>query len=534
MFDNKDFYPTKDSTIEKLIEGIELYELNTILEPSAGKGNIVDYLVNKVNKGGSYYRNPKKLDIDCIEIDENLRYILQGKNNCRIVHDNFLTFNTFKAYSLIIANFPFSEGDKHIRKALSMLEDSGGKLRCLVNAETIRNPYSNLRKEIINILNYHNAEIEYLKDEFIDAERTTSVEVALIRVDIHKKEVGSIILDDLKQAQIERERNYECKYVADGNFINAIIKQYEFECSAGVKLIEEYNKLKAYTSSEFNKDSSILSLRVYGDNSYNSPTENNLINEYLKKVRYKYWKALFNNPEFTKLFTSNLQRDFYNKLDDLSNYDFNEFNINEIKKQLNMQVVTGVKETILALFDDFSSKYFWNEDSKNIHYFNGWKTNKAHKINKRVIIRLNGFGSWNERFEPLHYQCIDRLLDIEKVFNYLDSGKTEELTLREILKQAQDNNQTRGIITKFFKVDFYRKGSCHLTFLDEELLKKFNIFGATYKNWLPPSYSKKSYKDMTKEEQEVIDSFEGEKEYNKTVANKQYYIYNPNEVLMLA
>lgn len=534
MFDNKDFYPTKDSTIEKLIEGIELYELNTILEPSAGKGNIVDYLVNKVNKGGSYYRNPKKLDIDCIEIDENLRYILQGKNNCRIVHDNFLTFNTFKAYSLIIANFPFSEGDKHLRKALSMLEDSGGKLRCLINAETIKNPYSNLRKEIVNILNYHNAEIEYLQDEFIDAERTTSVEVALIRVDIHKKEVGSIILDDLKQAQIEKERNYECKYVADGNFINAIIKQYEFECSAGVKLIEEYNKLKSYTSSEFNKDSSILSLRVYGDNSYNSPTENNLINEYLKKVRYKYWKALFNNPEFTRLFTSNLQRDFYNKLDDLSNYDFNEFNINEIRKQLNNQIVTGAKETILSLFDEFSRKHYWDKDSKNIHYYSGWKSNSCWKINKRVIIPLNGFESWNNEFNPLNYSCIDKLLDIEKTFNYLDSGRSEEVDLREVLKKAKERHQSKGIISKFFKMDFYKKATIHLTFLDEELLKKFNIFGSLEKRWLPPNYGKKKYEDMSEKEKEIINNFEGEAEYKKVINNKIYYLYDFKNMSMLS
>ena len=49
------------------------------------------------------------------------------------------------------------------------------------------------------------------------------------------------------------------------------------------------------------------------DRGYSEPCENVLKNNYLKKVRKKYWSALFNNPEFTKLFTSNLQRDFYNK-----------------------------------------------------------------------------------------------------------------------------------------------------------------------------------------------------------------------------
>ena len=38
---------------------------------------------------------------------------------------------------------------------------------------------------------------------------------------------------------------------------------------------------------------------------------------------------------------------------------------------------------------------------------------------------------------------------------------------------------------------------------------------------------------MTKEEQQVIDEFEGEKEYNKVITKKDYYIYNPSSVLML-
>lgn len=529
---NKDFYPTKDKTIEKLISDIKIEEITALLEPSVGKANIVDYIVEKSKN----IRSCRKinLDIDCIEIDPNLRYIVQGKGY-RIVHDDFLTYHTMKAYSHIIANFPFSDADKHLKKALDMLEVSGGKLRCIINAQTLKNPYSNLRKEILDILKRYNAKIEYLKDEFIDAERVTSVEIAIIRCDIDKKETGSIILNKLEQAELENENTYENNSLIENDFVSAIIKQFEFECKVGINLIKEYNKLKAFTSSEFNKDSSILSLRLCSDRNYSEPSENILCNDYLREVRKKYWKALFNNKEFTKLFTSNLQRDFYNRLNELADYDFNEFNIEELRKQMNNQVVTGVKETILNLFDDLSRKHYWDKDtSSNIHYYNGWKSNSCWKINKRVIIPLNGFGSWSESFDPLHYQCIDKLADIEKVFNYLDTGKTEELTLREILQEAKDKNQTKGIITKFFKVDFYKKGTAHLTFLDEELLKKFNVFGSLEKGWLPPSYGKKSYNQMSEEEKEIINNFEGEKEYSKVIANKDYYIYDANKVLMLA
>lgn len=524
---NKDFYPTPNKLIEKLISDIKMYEITALLEPSAGKANIVDYIVEK-----SKDISNRKIDIDCIEIDPNLRLIIQGKGH-RIVHDNFLTYHTMKAYSHIIANFPFSEGDKHLKKALDMLEMSGGKLRCIVNAETIRNPYSNLRKEIINILNSNNATIEYYEDEFTEAERTTNVEIAIIRCDIAKKEVGSVILNKLKQAELENESTYENSSLVENDFITAIIKQFNFECKVGINLIQEYNKLKSFTNSEFNKEDSILSLRLCDDRNYSEPSEELLINEYLKKVRKKYWTALFTNPEFTKLFTSNLRRDFYNKLDELSNYDFTLYNIEEIKRQMNLQVVTGIEDAIIGLFDDFSCRYSLNEGSKNIHYFNGWKTNSCWKINKKVIIRLNGFGSWADEFDPLYYSCIDKLTDIEKVFNYLDTGKTEELTLREILQEAKNNNQTKGIMTKFFKVDFYVKGSCHLTFLDEDLLKRFNIFAAQNKGWLMPGYSKKKYEDMTQEEKDVIDSFEGKNEYKKVMNNKEHFLYNPNQILML-
>lgn len=525
-----DFYPTDTKTIEKLLGDIDFRKVNTCLEPSSGDGAIVEYIINTIKNIRSY--NKIKADIDCIEIDNNLRYILQSKG-FRVVCDDFLNYNTLKSYDLIAMNPPFSSQEYHIKKAINMLIESGGELRAITNAEMIKNPYSNIRKEILNILNSNNAEIEFHQNEFSDSRRETDVEIAIIKCKFEKKQVGSIILDNLKQAAEEQEDTYESNYVVENDFIKAVIKQCEFESKAGIKLIKEYNRLKAFTSSEFNKENSILSLRLFNDRNYSEPSENVLCNDYLREVRKKYWKALFNNKEFTKLFTSNLQRDFYNRLDELADYDFNEFNIQEIRKQMNNQVVTGVEATILNLFNEFSRKHYWDKDSSNIHMFNGWKSNSCYKINKRIVIPLNGYGGWKDSYDPTYYQCIDKLADIEKVFNYLDTGKTEELTLREILQQAKDNNQTKNVMTKFFKINFYRKGTAHLTFLDEELLKKFNIFGSQKHGFLPPSYGKKSYSQMSKEEQEVIDNFEGEKEYNKTMTNKQYYIYNPNEVLML-
>ena len=112
MVNIPDFYPTPGSLIERMLEGIDLKTINTILEPEAGKGDIIDYIKNYINAHEYNFRY-HKLDIDAIEINPNLRHILRGKSY-RVVHDDFLTYETYKKYDLIIMNPPFSDGDKHL------------------------------------------------------------------------------------------------------------------------------------------------------------------------------------------------------------------------------------------------------------------------------------------------------------------------------------------------------------------------------------------------------------------------------------
>ena len=65
---------------------------------------------------------------------------------------------------------------------------------------------------------------------------------------------------------------------------------------------------------------------------------------------------------------------------------------------------------------------------------------------------------------------------------------------------------------------FYKKGTCHIEFTNADVLKSFNIFASQKKGWLPPSYGKKTYHDMSTADRAVVDSFEGETSYNDTLA----------------
>ena len=125
------------------------------------------YCQEHFDRGYEYYndktRNYESLPSNDLErlkdIDAELNTFFA--NGIQIVHDNFLTYNPFKQYDLIIMNPPFSNGDKHLLKALDV-QKNGGNIICLLNAETIRNPYTETRKELIRQLEKHPHTIEYI------------------------------------------------------------------------------------------------------------------------------------------------------------------------------------------------------------------------------------------------------------------------------------------------------------------------------------------------------------------------------------
>ena len=92
FIDIKEFYPTPAHLINKMLSGLEFDMVKTILEPSAGKGDIVEALKQKEGSSTRYYTK-LSFDIDCIEADQNLRHILKGKK-FRVVHNDFLTYDT--------------------------------------------------------------------------------------------------------------------------------------------------------------------------------------------------------------------------------------------------------------------------------------------------------------------------------------------------------------------------------------------------------------------------------------------------------
>jgi hypothetical protein len=541
MLDNDDFYPTTPRLISRMLAGIEWGEVATILEPSAGKGDIADRVAKQIARAhrNSYRwrdddQEAQRAPIDCIELDPDLRNTLKGAG-FRVVHDDFLTYVTRKHYDLIVMNPPFSDGDRHLLKALELAQ-YGGRVVCLLNAETIRNPFSFQRKDLATKLAELGATITFHAGEFSKAERPTDVEVALVNVAIPNSVPDSIILEDLHEAQkAEAFRQRGATEIVSGDFIEAIVARYRFEVEAGVRLIHEYERLRPHLLDAIrtNEDGTdyrkpILALTIDD----RKASGDNVINGYVRLTRLKYWEALFQAPQFTGQLTSNLQRELSAKVEALGDYEFSRVNILSIQRDLSTQTIASIEETIIKQFDLLSRKHSWDEDSANVHYYNGWRTNKSWKINEKVIIPCRAWdttwGQWK------YWNTAEELRDLEKCLAFLDGGQPRAASVGTALAHAEKVQQSANIVASYFSVTFYKKGTMHVRFLRLDLLDRFNRFGAQRKGWLPPSYGRRHYSDMGAEERAAVDAFEGEANYARVMAEPGKYIIEPAAMLRLA
>ena len=587
--ENSEFYPTPDALIRRMIDKVDWKTVETVLEPSAGKGDILKAVARHIR----HIDCEKSItDIDAIEIDPNLRSILKynfseeaeyalrdrreritGKRGrysekewsthkyryfdssdnqyhyypddeqaelssidfeqkgfftegIHVVHDNFLTYTNYKKYNLIIMNPPFSKGDRHLLKAIEM-QESGGQIVCLLNAETIRNPFCVTRSSLVHKLEKYGAEIEYIKDAFADAERRTDVEIALVYINIpyrtHKKSIYERMAKAKEYEEPTAEQAMELEVT---DFVQMIVNRYKVEIESGIELIRTYERMKPYLNPRMNPDESMSYdkplIMLMDDNNYEMS-----VNRYVRKVRLKYWNALLSSRKFTSKLTEKLQREYRERVNSYGEYDFSEFNIYTLWSEINAQIKSGIESEIETMYDKLTEEHaYYSECAKNRHLYNGWKTNKAWKLDKKSIIPCYGvFSAWDGK--PRVYEALSTLADIERILNFFDGNMTADVNLPDTLERCFKAGITKNIECKFFTVTFYKKGTVHITYTCPELIDRYNIYCAQNRKWLPPSYGKKKYTDMPAEEQAVIDSFQGEQAYSKIMSKPDYYLAPP-------
>jgi len=479
-----DFFPTPKFLAEKMLEPyIGDLDNMLVLEPSAGRGDLAEVIRSHMDS-----RWTRDDNLHCIEIDPDLQAVLREKK-FQVVGTDFLPFNNKAAqYDLIVMNPPFSEGAKHLLHAWEIVAP-GGHVVSLLNAETVRNAYSKERQLLSRIIQ-ENGSAEFVGTPFDKADRKTSVEVVIIRL---QKPAKDNHLDDLFSETYMRRDYSEPGEILDEN---SLVRPDAVE-----------NMVRAYTEVLSLFDDVVrIKRRVrhigswLGDNAWKAIAENtersgltsSKRDTFQKAYRDAYrgtakqlqeaaWTRLFSNLNLSKFLTSKVQQEIDRLQKEQCSMEFSTLNIYRVLDTILASRDKIAEAAIVEAFD-LLTKYY----KENRVYFEGWKTNEAWRVKSKFILPCVvsfGYGhmtvNWSKR---------DELMDLDKALCILEGLSIENImTAYEAIDRACKNGQTRCRST-FFDIRFYKKGTAHFKFLDEDVCARFNEAAAKGKKWLPGSF----------------------------------------------
>jgi len=488
------YYPTPLPLIKKILHDMqysnnrgifnELEQLEEInfLEPCAGDGAICREVKSLFND--------KEININCIEVDEILRNSLKGQG-FNIIGEDFNTFQDIPFYDLIFMNPPFSKGANFLLKAYDLL-NANGVLICILNAETINNPCTKERKLLKNLIK-RTGEVDFIDECFSESEHKTDVKIAVVQLKKPNYENEFDMFGGIKpEVTTEEEKiREELKDKVEGTDIMPFDKLdhaigiYRSSVKEIFKGIDAINKIKDTLSlldneaKEFNIEPSKFLEIILKKNQEEAKKDT------IQVIRKMVWSYILKFCNMDKYLYSRQKNDFYNKLDKgSSTLPFTKSNILQFFNNIFVKRAEYLEKGIIDLFEEITSKH-----NGNTYHREGWKTNKNWKINKKIIV------DWGVKFETwksdnsgefkTHYEQ-EWLNDLDKSVRKIKPLDYECHNIREALETkfhglgdiGKGQKFSNLCETEYFELKFYKKGTLHITFKDDELLKELNLIGA--------------------------------------------------------
>ncbi|MFL0137713.1 DUF4942 domain-containing protein [Tenacibaculum maritimum] len=493
---SKEFYPTPKALIEKLLKPYEVnedkklsrylgkYDISgSVLEPSAGKGDILDYIdANTKNK----------IELFSIEKSVELQSILKDKEY-QVIESDFLNFNEDEFFDFIIMNPPFSNGVTHLLKAVEISQTT--KIACILNAQTIKNPNTKERKKLLEIIEKF-GKVEFVQDAFLDAERVTAVEVALVWLDIEKEDTRfNFEFYSTDEIKVNFDFDIKSDAIATNDMINNLSLRYEEVRQAYKEKLRADEKYNYYITAFLSGESMSVSHEI--EKQGGTPKQKY---SYLsKKLKRFMWHKVINQLDLKKYMSSNVLKNFSQFIGQQSNMSFNKQNVLNFFQFIMNNRVNILENSIIEVFEELT-KHGYTENRK---FVETWKTNDAYKINRKVITpSYISYGSYmnsqdikeyGDKFS-LNYSSWSnsKLSDLEKVITYI-SGEENKVSIEDALKLKFDelgkvctgDKIHTDCQSTFFDIKFYRKGTIHLFFRNESHWKQFNFRACKGKKWIP-------------------------------------------------
>lgn len=431
---NKEFYPTPISVLDSMqIDCIN----KIVLEPSAGKGDIVDYL----------YHNGAS-EVLAIEINEDLRKIVSSK--CNLIGNDFFTCKAehISHINLIVMNPPFSNADEHILHAFEIAPE-GCEIIALCNYETIDNSYSLKRRKLKGLINT-NGISQNLGDCFSTAERTTGIDIGLIKL------YKPVVSDETKFEGffMDEEEELQQNGIMQYNEIRALVNRYV----GAVKIYDRLDEIKkelAYTTKEIGL--SEITFNV-GYNEQIITKE-----DFSKHLQKTSWKYIFNKMNMQKYVTSGVMKDINKFVETQQNIPFTMKNVYKM-----FEIIVGTREQTYNRALEEAIDNFTRYTHENRYSVEGWKSNSSYMLNKKFIVNYMVESNWGKTRMNLKYsQHGDKIDDLIKVLCNITGTNYNDV---EKLRDFFDNTEVQTNVwyeCGFFVFKCFLKGTMHFKFKNE-------------------------------------------------------------------
>lgn len=517
-----DFYPTPRAIARRMVAKIS-DKAEYWLEPSAGKGDIADviknpqtwdeYTADKTTQGRDtdsddrYYRSHRYRDegaarrqVDVIESHPELTAVLRSKGY-PVLGCDWLEYNGTSYYDAILMNPPFSNGATHLLKAWDFLHH--GEIVCLLNQETIENPYTEERKRLVAIIKESAGTVEDLGSCFDTAERKTNVNVVMV----YLKKIAPDDAADLWAKEAGHEKVYNVEVGDDPNMLairdNLANMEHWYNMAnehwmKGIehlrkaRLYMNQNKIQDYRSGE-NRDSDFKTIAGMAlDNSNSSRTE------FLRRHRLLAWTSVFTQMEFNRWLDSKQQDRFMKDVERDATIPFTAENIKGTLENVFLSRNKLFDESVANVFDELCSNAVENASGperpaclKDRRGAEGWKTNDSYKVNERLIFPYGcnydkDFNSFRVRWGD----NADRIYsDLDRILSVLDARPFGQCaTVGRALQIAFDRKHhsvsSQVTESQYFEIRFFKKGTVHLKWKRLDLLESFNKHAAAGKRWI--------------------------------------------------
>lgn len=499
MTDSYQFYPTPRALAQRAWDLFQR-DVVRVLEPSAGTGALMEPFLQ-----ASHRRNPTW---DAIECNPDMHPLIREKGGRLVAHD-FLAFRGGEVYSHIALNPPFAQGVQHLLHAWTILYE--GEIVCILNAESIRNPFSKERQQAVRLIEQHGS-VEFIQNAFQgeEVEREAEVEVALVYLckEASGDDVVGRILEDL-QADGQRQEdslkvNYQNQLALPQGFVEDLVLRFDAavlaakECAVAQAKASYYSRILGQTLSDRNQQTDAP---ANGDlpaaprrGSETAQVRAAFAQQY-DELKDKAWSGILRSTEVLSKLSYKAQRRLESEFEKIKSLEFTASNVYGFLCGLSESAGEIQMAMVCDVFDEISR---YHED--NSVFYMGWKSNGKHRTagmrikTTRFVHPGHSTNDWDRR---LKFESRRLLSDFDRVFAMLDGKHMESVyglvelfedpvkfkSLREGGRESSD----------YFEVRYYpKRGTLHFFPKRKDLVDRLNRLVGAQRQWLPPSMEEAS------------------------------------------